>query len=168
MRRRCERRGAATRPIGRLGSLLAQTEPARAERHEQLMRDNPGVFSEEVAGRVPTSIDMLNPQSAILRTIETLPANPCVRFNTVYGYGKFNLAGEEGDGVVTMESAVTPRAESQVGLRASHASIHRQPETVVEVVRILREHLQQFDATATSGCGPVWSTPTWPAVGAEF
>jgi pimeloyl-ACP methyl ester carboxylesterase len=141
----------ATRPIGRLGALLADPEPARVARHEQLMRDNPGVFSEEVARRVPTSVDMLDPDSAILHAIETLPVSPCVKFHTVFGYGKFNLAGEPSDGVVAMDSAFTPKAVSQVGVHATHTTIQRKLETAAEIMRLLNEHLQQYAAESVAG-----------------
>ncbi|HEY6565375.1 MAG TPA: alpha/beta fold hydrolase, partial [Pirellulaceae bacterium] len=49
----------AQRPLGRLGASLAGTDEERIARHDQLMTQNPGVFSPEVTARIPTSIDML-------------------------------------------------------------------------------------------------------------
>jgi hypothetical protein len=140
----------AVRPIGRLGSMLAQPEPERTARHAQLIQDNPGVFSDEVAVRVPTSVDMLNPDSALLRAIATLPASSCVRFHTVFGFGRSNLTEGEGDGIVAVTSAASPRAASQTGVDASHMTIHRKLETVSEVVRILNERWSAYAAGATS------------------
>jgi pimeloyl-ACP methyl ester carboxylesterase len=143
----------AVRPIGRLGAALARPDAERAARHEQLMRDNPGVFSEEVTARVPTSIDMLNPDSAILAAIGSLPMSRCVEYHTIVGYGRTNLLEGEGDGVVALESALSPRATRQTGVEASHTTIHRRMETVNEVVRILNErwakHLVESSLTAT-------------------
>ena len=68
-----------------------------------MLSDNPGVFSDEVADRVPTSVDMLRPDSTLLATIATLPASPCVRFHTVFGIRRTTLAGAVTDGVVTVE-----------------------------------------------------------------
>jgi pimeloyl-ACP methyl ester carboxylesterase len=140
----------AVRPIGRLGSALAWQEPDRVARHAQLLADNPGVFSDEMAERVPTSVDMLKPQSAILRAIASLPAAPCVRFHTVFGYGQPNLAEGAGDGIVSIESALSPRATSQVGVDASHMNIHRKLEAGAEVLRVLEE---QWAAFAGGGHG---------------
>jgi pimeloyl-ACP methyl ester carboxylesterase len=134
----------AARPVGRLGAMLARPEPARAARHEQLMRDNPGAFSAEVAAGVPTSVDMLHPESGLLRAIETLPANPRVQFHTVFGFGLSNFAAREGDGIVAVDSALSPRAASQTGVDASHMTIHRKLESVSEVARILEEHWRQY------------------------
>jgi pimeloyl-ACP methyl ester carboxylesterase len=136
----------AMRPIGRLGSLLARPEPDRIVRHAELLRANPGVFSDEISARVPTSVDMLDPDSAVLRAMAFLPTNPCVRFHTVFGYGRTRLAIGEGDGIVGVDSALSPRATSQTGVDASHMTIHRKLESVSEVVRILDEHWQEYSA----------------------
>jgi pimeloyl-ACP methyl ester carboxylesterase len=130
----------AERPVGRLGSLLAVPEAWRSAQHEQLLSDNPGVFSHEVADRVPTSVDMLRPDSLVLATMATLPANPCVRFHTVFGVRRSTLAGGVTDGVVTVESALSPRAESATGVEASHARLHRELDATSEVLRLLDEH----------------------------
>lgn len=134
----------AARPVGRLGAALAGTDPVRAERHEQLLRDNPGVFSPEVAARVPTSVDMLKPENPIQAAIAALPMRPDVPIHTVFGYGRFRLLDGEGDGVVSIDSALTPRASSQLGLEAAHSRIHRRLETADEIVRILNEHLAAY------------------------
>lgn len=140
----------AVRPIGLLGSALAWQAPDRIARHEQLLEDNPGVFSDEMAERVPTSVDMLKPESAILRAIASLPAAPCVRFHTVFGYGRPNLAEGAGDGIVSIESALSPRATSQVGVDASHMNIHRQLSTGSEVLRVLDEQWAAYTGGTTS------------------
>src|SRR5262249_20331146 len=115
----------ANRPIGYLGAALVRPDPSQTERHEQLRHDNPSVFSPEVERRVPTSIDMLNPNSQVLKTIATLRTNPCVRFHTVYGYGRFNICEGQGDGIVSIQSATSFPAVSQLGVRASHTTVHR-------------------------------------------
>jgi hypothetical protein len=136
----------ASRPIGQLGALLAEPDPERAARHEQLLADNPGVFSSEITARVPTSVDMLRPDSAVRAAIASLPRRADVRFHTVFGYGRWSLLDGEGDGVVSVQSAFSPYAASQVGVEASHSKIHRQLETAYEVVRILNEHLAEYAA----------------------
>jgi hypothetical protein len=134
----------ANRPVGWIGSALARPDSSDNGRHEQLRRDNPNVFSSEVARRVPTSIDMLDPNSTVLKTIATLRTSPCVKFHTVYGYGWCNLFEGPGDAVVSVRSASFPTAVSQHGVRASHTKVHRQLDTVEEVARILNEHLAEM------------------------
>jgi pimeloyl-ACP methyl ester carboxylesterase len=138
----------AARPVGRLGSLLAQPEAWRSQRHEQLLADNPGVFTDEVADRVPTSVDMLRPDSTVLATIATLPASPCVRFHSVFGFGRTSVLRGVSDGVVAFDSAASPRAESLTGVDSSHARLHRQLETASEVMRILEEHWRRLETAA--------------------
>ncbi|HMP06282.1 MAG TPA: hypothetical protein PJ982_08040, partial [Lacipirellulaceae bacterium] len=115
----------AARPIGRLGSALAQHDPERVARHAELVRDNPGVFSEELTRGVPTSIDMLEPESAVLQAIAALPRSPRVEYHTIFGYGRWSLGQGPGDGVVPIDSALSPWAASQVGVEAPHTHIHR-------------------------------------------
>jgi hypothetical protein len=133
----------AQHSVGRIADLLARPEARRASRHEQLKRDNPGVFSPEVADRIPTSLDMLNPDSALLRTIGTLPSNPAVHFHSIFGYGCGSLWEGPGDGVVSVASTDHADDESQLGVSAAHTKVHRKRETVAEIVRILQLHLDE-------------------------
>jgi pimeloyl-ACP methyl ester carboxylesterase len=145
----------ANRPVGRLGALLARPEPSRLARHRQLIHDNPDTFSDEVAERVPTSVDMLNPESAVLKAIATLPTSPCVRFHTVFGYGRTSLAEGPGDGIVSMDSALSPRSSSQTGIDASHMTIHRKLESAAEILRILRNEWAEYAGTRLTFGGPL-------------
>lgn len=140
----------AYRPIGRLGNLLAAVDEDRETRHQQLLRDNPGAFSEEIANGVPSSIDMLKPSSQMLQAIQSLPASPYVKFHTVFGFGRPRLLDGPGDGVVTISSALSTRAVSQVGVDATHSKIHRKLETAEEIVRILNEHLTEYATSIES------------------
>ncbi len=148
----------ADRPIGRLGAALASPDPERVARHEQLMSLNPGVFSEEVTARVPTSIDMLDPDSAILAAIAALPKSPCVDVHTIFGYGRTRLTSGQGDGIVSVDSALSPHATSQIGIDASHTNIHRKVEAVDEIVRILDERLTRFMVGQTASQVPIAAT----------
>lgn len=133
----------AKRPVGRAVASMTRPEPSRVERHAQLANDNPGVFAPALGRRIPTSIDMLNPDNPVLQAINRLPTNPCVTFHTVfgYGYGFCNPLEGQGDGVVSVDSAIDSPAASVHGVRAFHTRVHRVPETTVEVIRILNEHL---------------------------
>ena len=112
----------------------------------QLLADNPGVFSPELRKRIPTSIDMLQPSSNLLQTIRCVPIAPGVPVHSIVGVGGlFSLHGPS-DGVVTAASAKHTREASRMEVDATHAWVHRQPETTAEVSRILQLHLQQAHA----------------------
>ena len=140
----------ATRPVGRISSALVRPDTSQRERHQQLERDNPGVFSPEVSQRIPTSVEMLDPNSGVLQAIDRLPLNPCVTFHSVIGHGYYDCREGDGDKVVSVNSANFPCAESQIGVCAKHTEVQRQLETSAEVARILREHLAELECGATA------------------
>ena len=57
------------------------------------------------------------------------------------------MAGD-GDGVVSFTSGHLDNVASEVVLNADHLGIHRHPLAVLEVHRVLREHLAEIDAHA--------------------
>lgn len=146
----------ARRPVGRISSALVRPDATQIERHEQLERDNPGVFSPEVSERIPTSVEMLDPDSGILQATDRLPLNPCVTFHSVIGHGYYDCREGDGDKVVSVNSANFPCAESQIGVHAKHTQVQRQLETSAEVARILREHLAALESDESL------STPSSP------
>jgi hypothetical protein len=54
------------------------------------------------------------------------------------------LAGE-GDGLVSLESARLDNAASQVVVRADHQHIHRDPQSILQVRKILRQHVIELE-----------------------
>lgn len=132
----------ARRPIGRLSASLAKPDPVRAARYAALLRDNPGVFSSQVSSGIPTSIDMLNPDSKILQAMRSLPASSEISFHSIYGKGFFNFSEGRGDGVVSLRSANSPLASTHYTVHAFHTKVHRKLDSVNEVWRILTMHLE--------------------------
>lgn len=130
----------ASRPIGRVASRLVRRTPTERQWHAELIANNPGVFSKELRGRFPTSVDMLSPRSPLLQSIDGLRVSPCVRVHSVLGTGGCSLH-RPSDGVVTVASAVSPEAASQVAIDSRHTRIHRELKTTEELVRILQQHL---------------------------
>ena len=51
----------------------------------------------------------------------------------------------EGDGVVPRTSAHVDDAESEITVPADHSSVHSHPAAVLEVRRILLEHLAELE-----------------------
>lgn len=97
--------GWARRAVGSLGSALVQPAPLAEQRHNQLMRDNPGVFSDELTRRMPTSVDLLEPSSPLLQATARLPYRPGVGVHSIIGQGRFTIGSGSSDGVVPVSSA---------------------------------------------------------------
>ncbi len=132
----------ARRPVGRLGSALVKPTDESKTQHSQLVGDNPSLFHDELRTRFPTSIDLLEPQSPLLGATATLPFSPYVALHSIIGQSQSTWRGEPSDGVVPVASARLLGVASEKTVEAKHQVLHRDPATVGEVVRILREHWQ--------------------------
>jgi len=116
---------------------------------EQVVKDNPDYFRDADLLKVKTSVDSLAPDSPILPVLlETADRSPTVRYNNIIGVipkdsGFFGRVVGGGDGIVSAESAHLPHAESEIAVNAHHSSVHRHPQSVLEVRRILLEHLNE-------------------------
>jgi hypothetical protein len=55
-----------------------------------------------------------------------------------------------GDGIVSFSSAHLDEVESEMVVQADHVAVHTHPRSILEVRRILLEHLQEFDSNSTS------------------
>jgi len=131
----------AQRAIGRLGSLLIEEPPELKKAHRKLLEDNPGVFSNEFSNRVPTSVDLLAPDSRLLKAIDQLPLDPSVKVHSIVGQGRWMLGSGDSDGVVPVSSAKQANALSEKMVMAKHSDLNRNPDMIEELLRILREHL---------------------------
>jgi hypothetical protein len=130
----------ATRFIGRLSSALVEERPDLVARHQQLVRDNPGAFRPELQRNVPTSIDLLEPQSCILRATDSLPYNCNVSLHSIIGDSQWSPIQGRGDGVVAVSSARIGGVQSELFVDASHTEVQRNSQTVNEVICILSQH----------------------------
>ena len=97
--------------------------------------------------QIKTSIDSLSPESPVLEAMQQVMLNPNVQFHNIVGVVDHSAVvskfARRGDGVVPIESARLPHAVSELVVEADHVTIHRQPQTVLEVQRILHQHLDQ-------------------------
>lgn len=133
-----------------LGSKLI-TEPMQlmAGRSE-LIKENPNFFHEHCLLEIQTSIDSLEPSSPFLKVLYQTPPPPEVKIHTIIGELPSNsflrrIAGTS-DGVVHVSSARLPGAASELIVEADHSHVHTHPRSVLEVRRILREHLTAIQA----------------------
>ena len=133
----------ATNRLGRIGARLV---------------GNPipdGVISGEIAaasrsggsrGRIPNSIDVLDPDSPFLLAVDTLPPKPGIPYHSLIG--DRGLGGnldrtkpESSDGVVPYWSSHLDGAESELLIPSKHWTI-LETEGIAEVRRILHLHLR--------------------------
>ena len=145
----------ANRWIGRLGSYLVREPEARKRLYEAFLAANPGVVRPFAAKRIPTSVDMLEPNNPILTSMARLPVAPCVRTHSIIGTSGYSLCQEPSDGVVPIDSARIPCVESELLVAEEHEELHRDPETIQEVLRILGRHLQAADMPSSEFEPPV-------------
>jgi len=132
-----------TRNLIRLPQMLA-------EGREQLVHDNPGYFHDTALLQTRTSIDSLSPESPVFGAMLQGRRAPWVKYHNLVGevpdenFITSLLAGS--DGVVTLESAHMDDVESEIQVPADHTTIHTHPRAVLEVRRILLEHLAELAA----------------------
>ncbi len=117
---------------------------------EQLHRDNPGLFPEKNLIDVPTSIDSLEPHSPIFPVMLASQHLPSVKYHNIVGrlpkQGLIGHVAGDSDGVVAYSSAHLDDVESEIIVPAEHMNLHRHPRSVLEVRRILLEHLAELKA----------------------
>jgi hypothetical protein len=126
--------------------------PAEAQQlHEQLIADNPEAFSSLFERRVPTSIDLLEPENETLHAVRQLRVAPRVRMHSIIGTGQIMIPEGDGDGAVAVESAIHPGVVSERFVEARHTAIQHHPDTVAEVSSILQAHLRE---SRRANCNP--------------
>lgn len=138
----------AERCIGRLASNLVRESPEVRQRHQQVLDDNPGVFSAELSRRAPSSIDLLNPSSNLLQAIGSLPIAPQVPYHSIIGTGCWIPTIGDSDGVVPVRSALLPGATSITAVNSRHTRMPSDPMVIERVMGIMREHAAQSPSQA--------------------
>ncbi len=112
---------------------------------QKLLKTNPDIFRAEGLDRTPTSIDGLAPDSPVLTTMLAAPRAPWTTYHNVIGTEEWIPAGgnleDTTDGVVSYRSAKVEDAVSELVVTAEHMDVHRHPLAILELRRILLEHL---------------------------
>jgi pimeloyl-ACP methyl ester carboxylesterase len=127
----------AGRALGQLGNALIDQDNPELE---QLLADNQGGFKFDGRGKLPTSIDLLDPDQPFLRVLSGLPVSPEVHYHSIIGTGRHLVLEGWTDGIVRIESARMRGVESEQLVPATHTSIVRDRRTVTELERILWLH----------------------------
>ncbi|NCY02763.1 MAG: alpha/beta fold hydrolase, partial [Planctomycetia bacterium] len=129
--------------VGRAASLTVRQPAEMQAIHDEVVGDNPGAFHADYERRLPTTVDVLEPDSSILEALRGL-RTPCwVTTHSIIGNGHRSPLGEGGDCIVPVSSARHPGVVSELLVPATHTRVHHHPETVAELERILLRHLAE-------------------------
>jgi pimeloyl-ACP methyl ester carboxylesterase len=137
-----------------LGRKLIRVPTKLMQGKNQLIARNPGFFRPDAPLDISTSIDSLSPGSPLLPVLLTAHHGPWVKYNNIIGeipnegFTKL-LSSGKGDGVVTLESAKVEQAESQIVVPAEHSAVHRHPQSILEVRRILLQQIAELRGYAS-------------------
>jgi pimeloyl-ACP methyl ester carboxylesterase len=120
---------------------------------EELLTLNPGFFRPNSPLGITTSIDSLAPDSPMLPVLLTATPGPWITYHNIVGrvpdLGWRHYFTDDGDGVVSLTSAKLdqmPQVASQIIVPADHVNLHRHPESILEVRRILLEQMADLEA----------------------
>ena len=146
-----------SRKLIRIPSMIMQGR-------NQLLARNPNFFRPGAPLDVTTSIDSLAPESPLLPVLLAAQHGPWVKFHNIVGEKPERgldswLSGGDGDGVVTLASARLDDAESQIVVPADHSHVHRHSQSILEVRRILLEHVAELRSFPYGGGVMQVSTP---------
>ena len=117
---------------------------------QKLVNQNPGIFQNSDLLVSSTSIDSLSPDSPLFPAMLRSPRAPWVSFHNIVGMVPtkrwFSEDELKGDGVVEYASAHMDDVVSEIVVDSEHQSIHRNPKAILEVRRILLEHLRSVES----------------------
>lgn len=137
---------SASGVVGRVSSALVQTPPEDAIQHQQLIAQNPGVFADYVQARLPTSVDLLRPNSPALEALREMCINPRVTLHNIIAV--HDPIGPS-DGVVPVASAWHPNCQTERSIASPHGRAHRASQASCEVMEILNRHWAEMNADDT-------------------
>lgn len=129
--------------VGRLASISIRQSPEVVAFQREVVRLNPGALRPEFEGALPTTVDILRPGSPVLEAIERLRPPCWVTCHSIMGDAWTSPVSGPGDKVVPLASARLPGVASEVVVPATHTKVHHHPITVLEMERILTDHLRE-------------------------
>lgn len=137
----------------------------------KLQRDNPDYFKRSDILTMTNSIDSLSPSCPLFPVMMTAQRAPWTQYHNVVGVvEKSTFVGrvsEEGDGVVPFTSAHLDDVASELVVEADHLSVHRHPLAILEVRRILQEHLNSIAGPSMFAALPPRPQPALPLKAAQ-
>jgi pimeloyl-ACP methyl ester carboxylesterase len=152
-----------------LGNKIITLPSKMLEGRDRLLAHNRDYFRPGAPLDIKTSIDSLAPDSPVLPVLLSAAPGPWISYHNVVGrdpdpgWEKYFVS--DGDGVVSLASARLDemrQLRSQIVVPADHSSVHRHPQSVLEVRRVLFEQLaelqdfpQSYGVQVASGPGEV-------------
>jgi pimeloyl-ACP methyl ester carboxylesterase len=134
-----------------LGNKLISLPAKMMRGRDDLIAQNRDFFKSNAPLKITTSIDSLSPDSPVLPALLTATPGPWVKYHNVVGLdpdpGLEKYLVGEGDGVVALDSARLDemrQLNSQIIVPADHSGVHRHPQSVLEVRRVLLEQLAEL------------------------
>jgi len=138
----------------------------------KLSLSNPGYFRNTDLLTMTTSIDSLAPDCPIFPPMLKAPRSTWTHYHNIVGVVPrktfVGRVSEEGDGVVGFQSAHLEDAESEIVVQADHLVVHRHPLAILEVRRILLEHLGVVSSSTVVPAAAQTSRRTRPAPAAAL
>jgi hypothetical protein len=132
------------RMLGRLiampGDLVGLAKSVRASVPEEKLPRG-------MQSRTSTSLDNMRPGNSFLELLLDAPIDPRIRVHSIISIGGAEEPEGADDGVVAYESAHLDGVDSEALVRAKH-SCQSHPSVVIEMRRILREHIALMDGQA--------------------
>jgi len=133
-----------------LGKNVIQLPERLARRGYRLRMENPGQILPTSPTHIGTSIDSLATDSSFFPVMLEAERSPQVRYHNIVGempsnwlFAKLSVRG---DGVVPYESAHLDDVASEISVAADHTGAHQHSRAVLEVRRVLLEHLKEIGA----------------------
>jgi pimeloyl-ACP methyl ester carboxylesterase len=135
----------------RLTARLIQYPPDLTALEGRVFRQNRSLMVDSkenrlLAARVPSSVDLLSPESAISESLANMQVARGVPFHLIIGIRGSSVGRNSSDGVVSYMSSHLDGAESEFLVHTGHSVTH-DPKTEDEVIRILKENLARKPAT---------------------
>jgi pimeloyl-ACP methyl ester carboxylesterase len=147
--------------VGRVGDILAGMTREVTETARDVAEENPELADRLRSRHLPSSVDLLAPDSPALQLIAHRAKPDRVHYHSVVGVvPRQDLLLERlfgggyrkpGDGVVPYQSAHLEGVDSEIVVPADHYHVHHHPLAVLEVRRILLEHLREFEERRSDG-----------------
>ena len=150
-----------------LGRKLIKIPAMILQGRHQLVDRNPGYFRKNAPLNITTSIDSLAPGSPLWPVMLSAQRGQWVKYHNIIGEVPKKgltgwLVGGTGDGVVSLASAKLENVQSQIVVPADHVSVHRHPQSILEVRRILMKHVAELRTFPYANDTQPTTTPAGP------
>jgi hypothetical protein len=131
--------GTAAGLVGAMDEWLITLPPETTVSVDRVLRDNPDLARSDLRAALSSGVD-LSGTSPVLAALTSLPIRDGLPYHSIMG----DVTGEgpptATDGVVDWESSHLEGAVSELVVPADH-SVQRHPLAILEILRILREHV---------------------------